>query len=148
MVWRNWRSIQNNITIVDFSFIALNVTVGSPVLSFCWTVCWLLLLPGKITSVGSRWNGEIWFALILSYIRIYCVDDSIYQTPVTGSASFPLTMKSGNRMEKTQPLKIKITIIFTAIITSNDFKVKLSLLNALRFWESSIFFCRTWWRTN
>lgn len=30
-----------------------------------------------------------------------------YQTPVTGSASFPLTIKSGNNMEKTQPLKKK-----------------------------------------
>lgn len=31
----------------------------------------------------------------------------IYHVPVIGSASFPLIINSGNKIEKTQPLKIK-----------------------------------------
>lgn len=34
----------------------------------------------------------------------------IYHVPVTGSASFPLIINSGNKIEKTQPLKIKYFI--------------------------------------
>lgn len=29
----------------------------------------------------------------------------MYQTPVTGTASFPLTINNGNSIENTQPLK-------------------------------------------
>lgn len=31
----------------------------------------------------------------------------IYHVPIIGSASFPLIINSGNKIEKTQPLKIK-----------------------------------------
>lgn len=49
---------------------------------------------------------KLWLNIISSIIKyIFYNIKEIYHTPVTGSASFPLTINSGNKMEKTQPLK-------------------------------------------
>lgn len=45
----------------------------------------------------------------MKYIHIF-YNLKIYHVPVTGSASFPLIINSGNKIEKTQPLKIKYFI--------------------------------------
>lgn len=45
-----------------------------------------------------------------------------HQTPVTGSASFPLIMKSGNEIENTQPLEK----IFYFVIILKQLTIKVN----------------------
>lgn len=55
-------------------------------------------------------NFSKWMKYCIQKMHIF-YNLIIYHAPVTGSASFPLIINSGNKIEKTQPLKIKYLYI-------------------------------------